>query len=157
MTPTDSDGAGSSTTAVGSITIATKDFDTAADEFAQFMIGMPKSWDEGTLTAQFLWTSTGGGAAETVEWNLRAVALSDDNPIASASFGSDVTVSDTRTADDDLEISAVSAALTAGGTPAESDLVVFEVWRDVSGDDLAVDAKLIGVRLLYTVDAANDA
>ena len=29
--------------------------------------------------------------------------------------------------------------------------------RDVSGDDLTADAKLLGIKLFFTTDAANDA
>jgi hypothetical protein len=32
------------------------DFDAATDEFAQFSVAFPKSWNEGTVTYQVYWT-----------------------------------------------------------------------------------------------------
>jgi hypothetical protein len=53
----------------------------------------------------------------------------------------------------------VTAAITIGGTPAEADWVVFQVYRNAASgsDTLAVDARLHGVALIYTTDTANDA
>jgi hypothetical protein len=44
------------------------------------------------------------------------------------------------------------------GAPVDGDLVIFQVRRIVSdgNDTLTADAKLIGIKLLYTVNAAND-
>ena len=33
------------------------DFDASADEFAQFSVAFPKSWNEGTVTYQVYWDS----------------------------------------------------------------------------------------------------
>ena len=45
-------------------------FDTTTAEAANFIIVMPASWDEGTVTAIFHWTNTAGASAQTVEWDM---------------------------------------------------------------------------------------
>jgi hypothetical protein len=130
------------------------DFDAATAEFAQFTWTPPKSWDEGTVTAQFIWQSTATG---NVVWNIAALALSDDDVIDTA-FGTVQAVTDGVTATTDVMISAYTAAITIAGTPASEDAVFFQVSRDAANgsDTLAVDARLIAVRIKYTVNAADD-
>jgi len=43
-------------------------------------------------------------------------------------------------------------------TPADDDLVQFRLFRDVSdgNDDLAEDARLIGIKFFFTTDAKDD-
>jgi hypothetical protein len=45
------------------------------------------------------------------------------------------------------------------GTPAADDFVWFEVFRNATsgGDTLAVDARLHGVKIFYTINASTDA
>jgi hypothetical protein len=133
--------------------IQTLDFDSATDEFAQFSIVMPRNWNNGTITVTFHWTAAAGSAAETVEWNIQGVANSNDDPLTTA-FGTEQAVSDALIATGDVHVTAATSALTIGGTPADSDFVTFQIFRDVSDDNLAADAKLIGVRLHITTDAA---
>ena len=64
---------------------------------------------------------------------------------------------DTLTTAKDVHISATTAAITIGGSPAAEDLTCFQIYRDVTGDNLGVDALLLGVKLFYTINARNDA
>lgn len=146
---------GTSESATNKVMTATLDFDAATDEFAQFQVAMPKSWNESTVTAQFIWTA---GNTGNVVWGIQGVAHSDDD-VLDAAFGSAQTVTDGVTAAGDVMISAATSAVTIGGTPAEGDLVTFQVYRDADNgsDTCAVDAKLIAVRLIYTTNAATDA
>lgn len=121
-----------------------------ATEYAQFFLAMPKSWNEGTMTAQFIWTAAGTG---TCTWGIQAVALSDDNVLDTA-FGTAETLTDTVTAVGDIMVSAATTAITASNTPNAEDIVIFQVYR--SGGTLASDARLIGIRLNFTVNAADD-
>jgi hypothetical protein len=145
---------GTSETTTNKIMLQTKDFDTAADEFVQFHLQMPKSWNEGTITASFIWTAASGSG--TVTWGIQAIALSNDDAIDTA-FGTAQTVTDTLITAEDQHTTAATSAMTVGGSPAAEDWVVFQVYRDVSADSLGVDAKLIGVKLTITTDAATDA
>lgn len=145
---------GSTETTTNKIMLATLDFDQSADEFAQFMFPMPKSWNESTVTAQFIWTATATG---NVVWGIQGVAISDDD-VLDAAFGAAVTVTDSVTAANDLMQSPFTSAVTIGDSPAEGDLVCFQVYRDADNgsDTLAADAKLIGIRLNFTTNAADD-
>ncbi len=135
-------------------------FDSVADEHAQFEIAFPKSWNEGTVTFQVFWTHQSGqtGGLDGVAWALQGVAISDDEVFAVA-YGTAVVVTDDQSNSDRNFVTAESAAITIAGTPAENDLTIFRVFRDVSdgADDLDIDAQLVGVKLFYTTDAETDA
>lgn len=148
--------AGTTETSSNKIMLRSLDFDASSDEFAQFIIPrMPKSWNESTITARFIWTASNTG---NVVWGIQAVAISDDDAL-DAAFGTAQTVTDGVTAAGDVMHSDETSAVTIGGTPAEGDMVVFQVYRDADNgsDTCAVDAKLIGVELFITRNAANDA
>lgn len=147
---------GTSESATNKVMTRTLDFDQTTQEGAQFLIPMPKGWNEGTVTFQPVWTASSGSGG--VVWELRGVALSDDDAIDTA-FGTGQTSTDTLIATGDVHIGPESAAITIAGTPATGDLVVFQVRRNVSdgSDTLTADAKLIAIRLNITTDAKNDA
>jgi len=161
MRPTVSNGCAALTeveTTSGRPDMQVLDFDTSADEHAQFQISMPKSWNEGTVTAQFYWTTT---ATDTdgVSWGIQGVCVSDNDTIDVA-YGTAIVVDDAALgAAEDLCVSAATAAITLGGSPAAGDLAFFRVFRDVSdsNDDMGEDARLIGVKIFFTTDAATDA
>lgn len=148
-------GAGDSVveTTTNKVMIRTKDFDQTTQEYVQFYVPMPKSWDEGTLTVQFLWTAASGSG--TVTWGIQGLARSDDDALDTA-FGTAQTVTDTLITANDVHITSFTSAITCGGTPAESDMVIFQLYRDVA-DTLTADAKLLSIRLNLTINANNDA
>jgi len=158
ITPRSTNGPARNTieTTTNKINLALLDFDASTAEYAQIIVGMPKSWNAGTITAQFGWTAASGSGA--VVWGIRGVAMSDDDVIDTA-FGTAVTVTDTLTAVGDIMVSAATSAVTISNTPAKSDTVVFEVYRDAAagGDTLAVDARLLWVKIFVTLDASTDA
>lgn len=143
-------------TATNKVMVKSLDFDAAVQEHAQISIRMPKSWDEGTVTAQFEW-SHGSGSGNVV-WGIQAVAISHDDPVDSA-FGTGVVVLSTSTAVGDKMTSPETGAVTVAGTPQAGDLVVFQVYRQATdgNDTLAADARLHGVSIFYTVDTLSDA
>lgn len=146
-------------TSTNKVQIVTLDFDASTIEYAQFSIPMPKGWDEGTITAQFGWSHAATTVNFGVVWALQAVALSNDDP-QDAAFGTAVTVNDTGGTTNDLYITAETSAMTVGGSPAESDTVIFQVYRnatDGTNDTLAVDARLQWVKIFLTMNALNDA
>ena len=147
---------GSVETATNRVMRKTLDFDAATVEYAQFALAMPKSWNEGTVSFQALWTAASGSGG--VVWGLQGVAASDGDAL-DAAFGTAQTVADTLTAVGALHHSAESAAVTVAGSPVENDLVILQIYRAVAdaADTLAADALLIGVRLFYTTNAGNDA
>ena len=136
----------------------TLDFDASSDENAQFSVAFPSYWNEGTITYQAYWTTT---ATDTdgVAWSLAGVAVSDNDTIDVA-FGTAVVVTDDALgAAEDLMVTAESGAVTIAGSPAAGDLCYFNIERDVSdaNDDMAEDAKLIGIKLFYTIADVHEA
>lgn len=146
---------GTAEMATNDVMVVTKDFDAGTDEFVQFDVWMPKSWNESTVTAVISWTAASGSG--DVIWGIQGLARSNDDALDTA-FGTAVTVTDTLLAANDEHHTAETGAITIGGTPAENDRVIFQVYRDADagGDTLAVDAKLIGVKIIYTTNAATD-
>ncbi len=149
-------GAGSIDSGSSDITIPVLDFDTTTGEFAHFQIAMPKQWNKGTVTFQPFWTAGGGSAAQTVRWTLAGVAISDDDPL-NATMGTAQNSDDALIATGDLHVGPESSAITIGGTPVDSDLVAFQLGRDVANDNLSVDARLIGIKLHITTNVNTDA
>jgi hypothetical protein len=160
MVPRTTNGAAASSEelATNDVMIAYLEFDAATAEAAQFAIPMPKGWNEGTVTARFFWKHPATTTNFGVVWGIRANAVSNDDAL-DASWGTAVTVTDTGGTTGDLYVSDETAALTIGGTPAEGDLVIFEVYRVAAdgSDTMAVDAHLIAVQVYYTINAATDA
>ena len=137
--------------------LKTFDFDKSSDEFAQFAIAFPKSWNEGTITFQAFFTANSTDTG-TVSWALAGVALADNDSLNTA-FGTAVapTAKAHSGTANDLDVTAESGAVTIAGSPSVDEYVFFEIFRDVSADDLDADAKLLVVKLFFTTDAANDA
>ena len=129
-------------------------FPVAADSFAQFSLAFPKSYNLGTVTYQVFWA--GIAATTNCNWTVQAVAISNNTSI-DATYGTAVAVTDAaQGAVEELNVSAVSGALTIGGSVADDDLCVFRIGRDVSAGDMAGDAQLLGIKLFFTTDLAND-
>ena len=160
MTPTESNGCASVTsveTTSGRPDMVVLDFDKDSDEFAQFAVAFPKSWNLGTITFQCFWS--GLAATTGVAISLEGVAMNDNETIDVA-YGSAVVVTDdAQGAVEELLVTAESGAVTIAGTPADNDLCYFRIGRDVSdgNDDMAGDMRLHGIKIFFTTDAANDA
>ena len=137
--------------------VSTLDFDATTQEFAQFDIRMPKSWNEGTVTFVPVWSHPSTATNFGVVWGLDGVALSDNNAL-DAAFGTAQTSADTGGTTNNVYQGPESSAITIGGTPAENDYVQFRIHRDPANgsDTMAVDARLHGVMLFYTIDAPSD-
>ena len=130
------------------------DFDKDADEFAQFQIAFPKSWDEGTVTFQVYWA--GLAATTNCVWTLQGVAIADNTTI-DVVYGTAVAVDDAaQGAVEELLVSAVSGAVTIAGSPAVDELCYFRIGRDISADNMAGDGRLLGIKLFFNTDAKND-
>jgi microcystin-dependent protein len=158
MTARAANGAGSATLDSGNtdITLPVFDFDTSSQEYVQFEWTPPKRWNGGTVTFQPYWTTTATSSpAETAVFSLAGVAISNDDSL-NATMGTEQTSSDVVIALNDLHIGPESAAITIGGTPAEADLVVFQLSRVVGSDNAAGDTRIIGVKLFWNSDAASD-
>jgi len=132
------------------------DFDASSDENAQFTVCFPKSWNEGTVTFQAYFTVTGTNTG-TVAWGLSGVCIADDASINTA-FGTNVvaTAKAFSGTSNDMTVTAVSGAVTISNAAVDTQ-TYFQVMRDVSADTQTGDARLLGIKLFFTTDAANDA
>lgn len=134
--------------------IQSLDFDQTTQEFAQFQIVLPRKWNNGTVTAVVYWTATAGSG--TVQWGISGGAYSNDDALTVA-LGTPQTADDTLIATNDLHISPATSAITLAGTPADADFLAFQISRNPASDTLNADAKLLGVSIRLTTDAAIDA
>jgi hypothetical protein len=136
-------------------------FADAVTKYAQFNIRMPKGWDEGTVTAEFIFTMD-STATGNIVWAIDARAISsgetrDPGP-STLGTAQTLTVDKGATAVAIIH-SGPTAALTIGGTPVENDFVVFRVYRDGANasDTYTGNGRLIGVVLKYTTSLMSDA
>lgn len=155
MISTDTNGAapGNNEYATNDINMDYLAFDGATEEYAEFDVPMPENWDRGLIKAKFYWApgSSGCTAGDTVEWEIAAIATSNDDAIDTTVGGNQV-ISDVVLAgkDGDLHITGATPAITIAGTPALGDLSHFKVSRNVGGtDDMTEDAWLFGVSIQY--------
>tara|TARA_R110002012_G_scaffold10500_2_gene48002 strand:- start:4119 stop:7103 length:2985 start_codon:yes stop_codon:yes gene_type:complete len=132
------------------------DFDDGSDEYAQFTVAFPKSWNEGTVTFQPFWTISATGT-NTVAWQLAGVGFGNSDDINTA-FGTAVATTALAHSgtNGDMMVSAESGAVTISGASVDS-VTYFQINRDTSADNHASDARLIGVKIFYTTDGVNDA
>jgi len=124
-------------------------FDQDTTEYAQWTVVMPSDWDGGTVTGVFYWTVTGGAAAESIRFALQGRSYANDEAIDQA-WGVAQTVDDAWIANNDLHISAATAAITLGGTPAASEMMQFRAYCDSANSDLSSDGLLIAIRVTFT-------
>jgi hypothetical protein len=157
ITPRTTNGAaaGLTETTTNKVMRKTLDFDASTAEYGQVTVGMPKSWNNSTITVKFYWTAT--SSSGNVIWGAQGLALSDDDAMDTA-FGTAQTVTDTLLSTNDMHISSATSAITIGNTPAQSDAIVLQLYRDAAagGDTLAADALLLGVQILITLNANTD-
>jgi hypothetical protein len=158
MRPTSSNGCAALTdveTTAGRPDLQVLDFDSSADEHAQMQVGFSKNWNSGTITFRVFWTSTATDT-DTVAWGLQGVSCADGDS-ADVVYGTAVVVTDSnQSTAEDVYVSPTSAAVTIAGSPGDAEMTFFRVFRDVSADTATEDARLIGIQIFYTTNAADD-
>ncbi len=134
------------------------DFADSADDHAQFSVAFPKSWNEGTITYQCFWTPSTTNTGDCI-FGLQGVACGDSDTIDVA-FGTAVNVTDAGIGTvEDQQVTAESSAVTIAGSPAVDQQTYFQIFRDANagGDTYTGVARLLGIKIFFTTDAANDA
>jgi hypothetical protein len=123
-------------------------FDPGANEYSQALHILPNIYNNSTITVRFYWTASSGSG--DVVWGVQGRALANDDALDSA-FGTAQTVTDTLLAANDMHITSATSAVTLGGTPAANTPIQFQIYRDAVavGDTLAVDARLLGVEIVF--------
>ena len=140
----------------GNPELNTFDFDASTAESVQFNVAFPESWNESTVTFQTFWsassTDTGTGG-----FTLAGVSIANNvdydtvfgTPVANTALAASGT-------QDDLMVNVESGAVTIASAAASTD-TVFRSVRDTGTDTNTGDLRLVGVKIFYTTDAANDA
>jgi hypothetical protein len=134
------------------------DFDPGTKEYAQFSVAFPKSWNEGTVTYQVYWSPSNTNTGDCI-FRLQGVSCGDSDTIDVA-YGTAISVSDAGIGTvEDQQVSAESSAVTIAGSPAVDQLTYFQLFRDaaIAEDTFTGDARVLGIKIFFTTDAANDA
>ena len=137
-------------------------FDGATEEYVAFNLVMPENWNRSTFKAKFYWSPGDSActAADTVEWQLAGISVSDDGAIDDAFTDAGEVISDAVTVgkNADLHITSATPAITVNGSPALGDLISLKLSRNVGGtDDMTEDAWLFGCMLQLTRNEAVSA
>ena len=134
------------------------DFDAGTKQYTQFTVAMPKSWNEGTVTYQVYWSPASTNTGNCI-FGLQGVACADSDTIDVA-YGTAIEVTDAGIGTvEDQQITSESSAMTVAGSPAAGEQTYFQLYRDAAdgSDTFSADARVLGVKIFYTTDAANDA
>ena len=134
------------------------DFDASTAQYAQFAIAMPKSWNLGTVTYQVFWSPSTTNTGNCI-FGLQGVSCTEGDT-ADVAFGTAQEVTDAGIGTvEDVQMTAVSSAMTIAGSPADDDQTFFQLYRDAAdgSDTFTGEARVLGIKLFYTTDAANDA
>lgn len=138
--------------------LVTLDFDPTTEQYAQFALSMPRSWNEGTISFKAIWSHAATVTNFGTVWGLQAVAVSDQDPIAVA-FGTQQNATDTGGVTNSQYVSPESTAITIAGAPQPEDTVFFRVFRKAAdaSDTMTINARLHGIVVYIVTDAGTDA
>ena len=134
------------------------DFDAGTKQYTQFTIAMPKSWNLGTVTYQVFWAPSTTNTGDCI-FGLEGVACADGDTIDVA-YGTAIEVTDAGIGTvEDQQVTSESSAMTIAGSPADDEQTYFQLYRDAAdgSDTFTGEARVLGVKIFYTTDAANDA
>jgi len=134
------------------------DFDASTSEFAQFAVTFPKSWNGGSVTFIPTWSPSNTDTGNCI-WSLSGLSVAEGET-ADTSFSAPQTSTDAGIGTvEDIQMGPVSSAITIAGTIADGNQVFFQLERDADNgsDTFTGDARLLGIQLFYTTNAANDA
>ncbi len=157
ITPTDTNGATFATEelATNDVMIVGLDFDQSTRQNAQFSFQSPKGADVSAgLIFQAVWKDADTAGSGDVTFGFEVLATSNDDAL-DAAFGTPQTATDTFIASGDNHTGPETSAVTPSGTWLSEDLLIAQVYRDIS-DDYTQPARLIGIRCHYTTDANTD-
>ncbi len=134
-------------------------FDPTTQQYINFAYQMPKSWDPATtLSMDIYWKHDNTSVNFGVVWSIKCSAVNDSMNIYSTSYGTARTAAAIG-ADNQQIYKIGTSSITPGGTPTDESLMFFEISRAVANgsDTMAVPARIIGVRVYFTTNAATDA
>ena len=130
-------------------------FDASSDEAAATSFSLPTDFNASSpnVDIYIYWYNTAGGASNDVKWGVLMAAASDDDPLNSgATTPTEISITDSRTANDDMCVASATNQNAIAGSPAANDNVYIKIYRDAdhADDDQSGDAKLVMVAIEYT-------
>ena len=134
------------------------DFDASTVQYTQFSVAFPKSWNEGTVTYQVYWSPSTTNTGNCI-FALQGVSVGDGDTIDVA-YGTQQNITDAGIGTvEDQQVSPVSSAMTIAGSPAVDQQTYFQFFREASSgaDTFTGESRVLGVKIFFTTDAANDA
>jgi len=134
------------------------DYDASTKQYTQFTVAMPKSWNLGTVTYQVFWSPSTTNTGDCI-FGLQGVACGDSDTIDVA-YGTAIEVTDAGIGTvEDQQVTSESSAMTIAGSPADDQQTYFQLYRDAAdgSDTFTGEARVLGIKIFYTTDAANDA
>jgi len=129
------------------------DFDTSTDESAYWHWTMPDSYDGGAIDITYYWEAA--VTSGTVSWCFQVVGIAAnsaediDTELSSA-------ICEVDTAQGNANDVASVTETQATSNFAAGEYIAFKVFRDVSADNMAGDARLLKVKIEYSVNAESD-
>lgn len=131
------------------------DFAAGADDFCQFTVAFPKSWNEGTVTFQPFWTVTGTDTGTAV-WELTGIGANDNYAIDSGYPTVAATGAKAHSGtSNDLNVSDESGALTITNASVDS-VTYFRLNLKTASSSQTGTVRLVGLKLFYDINAGND-
>ena len=113
---------------------------------------------QGTVTYQVYWSPSTTNTGNCF-FGLEGVSVGDGDTIDVA-YGTQQTITDAGIGTvEDQQVTSVSSAITIAGSPAVDQQTYFQFKRlATSGTDTFTgDARVLGIKIFFTTDAANDA
>ena len=134
------------------------DFDASTVQYTQFSVAFPKSWNEGTITYQVYWSPSTTNTGNCI-FAMQGVSVGDGDTIDVA-YGTQQNITDAGIGTvEDQQVSPVSSAMTIAGSPAVDQQTYFQFFREASSgaDTFTGESRVLGIKIFFTTDAANDA
>lgn len=128
---------------------------TARKHVQSVPIGMPRSWNEGSVQAMIYWRNSATG---DVTWGVQGLSIGDGDTY-DASFSTAVSVTDSCSDTTTLRVTGLSGNFTPAGSPAEDDMTILQLYNDCTATTFTATGtlELIGLRLYFTDNQWTDA
>lgn len=124
-------------------------------QFAAFNIPAPDYWDLGNMKARFYWSAVSGSGGAV--WGIQGLSRSHNKALDTA-YGTAQEVIQTLTSTNFQQTTNYTSSFTLAGTPAKSDSLFFQIYRDPnsSADTVSTNISLMGISLKFNVSAYDD-
>ena len=129
--------------------------DFGSSEHAQTGFAMPDNWDGNAVQARVYWSHASTTTNFDVQWGFTTEGFINDESMNGTPLSGTATPTDTGGTTNNLYITDKSTAFLLAGATGSNPFVVLGLGRN--GGALAVDARMHGVMLYYTIDTLDEA